>query len=168
MNLIVQVAISLFVVLSYDDQVAPSNVTFRSINISETCGANYVAPVDRQLSIPEEDPLNIHRPDTVKLNILTGIFLACMTVASLSVAVGVDSLKRYNTTRTGSGAGVSGIRMLVITAKQLTNKYQLLLLPITMFIGVEQAFIAVDFTAVISVHICIIHLELAIRHFHKS
>ncbi|XP_055536816.1 UNC93-like protein [Wyeomyia smithii] len=140
-----------FSVLSYGEEEAlPTNNNSSTrvlINISETCGANYVAPVDRRLSEPQEDPLNFHRPDAVKLNILTGIFLGCMALASLSVAIGVDSLKRYNTTRTGSGAGVSGIRMLIITAKQLTNKYQLLLLPITMFIGVEQAFIAVDFTA---------------------
>ncbi|XP_058834637.1 UNC93-like protein [Topomyia yanbarensis] len=134
-----------FSVLSYGDDEQPAHNITAMVNISETCGANYVAPVDRP---PQEDTSEIfHRPDAAKLNVLTGIFLACMAVASLSVAIGVDSMKRYNMNRTGSGAGVSGIRMLVITAKQLANKYQILLLPITMFIGVEQAFIAVDFTA---------------------
>lgn len=32
--------------------------------------------------------------------------------------------------------------------KQLGNPYQILILPITMFIGAEQAFIAADFNAV--------------------
>lgn len=49
--------------------------------------------------------------------------------------------------RKGSGSGLSGCRLLAVTLKQLSQKYQLLLLPITMFIGAEQAFIAVDFTA---------------------
>lgn len=32
--------------------------------------------------------------------------------------------------------------------KQLANPYQILILPITMFIGAEQAFLAADYTAV--------------------
>ncbi|XP_055630034.1 UNC93-like protein [Toxorhynchites rutilus septentrionalis] len=135
-----------FSVLSYGDGDTFHNATQNNINISETCGANYIAPVDRQQQ-QESSSVDFHKPDVAKLNILTGIFLACMAAASFSVAVGVDSLERYDKNRTGSGTGVSGIRMLIITAKQFTKKYQLLLLPITMFIGVEQAFIAVDFTA---------------------
>lgn len=50
--------------------------------------------------------------------------------------------------RKGSGYGLSGFALIAVTVRQLTQKYQLLLLPITMFIGAEQAFIAVDFTAV--------------------
>lgn len=50
--------------------------------------------------------------------------------------------------RKGSGSGLSGIRLLAVTMKQLMQKKQILLLPITMFIGAEQAFMAVDFTAV--------------------
>lgn len=154
--------------LSYGEDDNPQNVTAYPVNISETCGANYVAPVDRQLQ--NDSNANLHRPDAAKLNALTGIFLGCMAVASISVALGVDSLKRYNNTRTGSGSGVSGVRMLIITVKQLTNKYQLLLLPITMFIGVEQAFIAVDFTAVRSNSLSMLYrmrLASLAFHFHK-
>lgn len=50
--------------------------------------------------------------------------------------------------RKGAGSGLSGLRLLAVTIKQLLQKKQILLLPITMFIGAEQAFIAVDFTAV--------------------
>lgn len=55
---------------------------------------------------------------------------------------------RYEMGRKGSGTGLSGIKLLTVTLKQLAHRKQLLLLPITMFIGAEQAFIAVDFTAV--------------------
>ncbi|XP_055591536.1 UNC93-like protein [Uranotaenia lowii] len=133
--------------LSTGDDPSSSNVTVRLVNVSETCGANYAAPVDRLTQPVNETNTNFHQPDPARLNMLTGIFLGCMALASISVAVGVDSLQRYSFGRTGSGSGISGIRMLIITAKHLTNKYQLLLLPITMFIGLEQAFIAVDFTA---------------------
>ncbi|XP_050095389.1 UNC93-like protein [Anopheles aquasalis] len=113
------------------------------VNISATCGANYQAPVAGNGS---QGVIDLKRPEESQLNTLTGIFLACMVAASISVAIGVDSLKRYNMIRTGHANQVSGTRMLIITLQQLGNKYQLLLLPITAFIGVEQAFIAVDFT----------------------
>lgn len=50
--------------------------------------------------------------------------------------------------RKSSGSGLSGIRLLAVTVKQLLQWKQILLLPITMFIGAEQAFITVDFTSV--------------------
>lgn len=50
--------------------------------------------------------------------------------------------------RKGSGSGLSGLKLLAVTIKHLMQKKQIFLLPITMFIGAEQAFIAVDFTAV--------------------
>lgn len=50
--------------------------------------------------------------------------------------------------RRGAGNGVSGLKLLAVTLKLLKERYQLLLLPITMFIGAEEAFVAVDFTAV--------------------
>lgn len=39
------------------------------------------------------------------------------------------------------------MRLLMVTVRHLTKRYQLLLLPITMFIGAEQAFVNVEFTA---------------------
>lgn len=38
--------------------------------------------------------------------------------------------------------------MLAVTLKHLANPLQILILPITMFIGAEQAFITADFNAV--------------------
>lgn len=55
---------------------------------------------------------------------------------------------RYNKGRIGSGSGLSGFKLLAVTLKHLKNPYQILILPITMFIGAEQAFIAADFNAV--------------------
>lgn len=49
--------------------------------------------------------------------------------------------------REGSGSGLSGFKLLSVTLKHLTKKYQILLLPITMFVGADHAIINVDFTA---------------------
>lgn len=46
------------------------------------------------------------------------------------------------------GEGMSGLKLLTATLNMLKKKRQLLMLPITMFIGLEEAFLAVDFTKV--------------------
>lgn len=49
--------------------------------------------------------------------------------------------------RKGSGSDTSGVRLFMVTLRHLTKPYQLLLIPITMLIGAEQAFVNVEFTA---------------------
>lgn len=50
--------------------------------------------------------------------------------------------------RKGSGSNTVGTwRLFAVTLRHLTKRYQLLLVPITMFIGAAQAFVNVDFTA---------------------
>lgn len=51
-------------------------------------------------------------------------------------------------TREGSGTGLSGFKLLAITLKLLKERNQLLIIPITMFLGVDQAFLGADYTAV--------------------
>ncbi|XP_066997581.2 UNC93-like protein [Anabrus simplex] len=111
-------------------------------DLSDICGANFY-PQDK-----DSNNTNAIRPSDEKIYTVAGIYLACMVCACLIVAFGVDSLKRYNEeNRTGSGTGLTGIRLLAVTLELLKEKYQLLLLPITIFLGVEQAFIGADFTA---------------------
>ena len=50
--------------------------------------------------------------------------------------------------RKGANSELSGFKLLAVTIKHLLQVKQVLLLPITVFIGAEQAFMAVDFTAV--------------------
>ncbi|XP_050080573.1 UNC93-like protein [Anopheles maculipalpis] len=132
-----------FTVLSYGEADSLVNGTIESsVNISVTCGANYAAPIHQEA----QSAIDLKRPEPEQVNRLTGIFLACMVAASISVALGVDSLKRYNMVRKSPRNNVSGMNTLVITLRQLSHKYQLLLLPIVSFIGIEQAFITADFT----------------------
>ncbi|XP_076253185.1 UNC93-like protein isoform X2 [Rhynchophorus ferrugineus] len=117
------------------------NITTSVRNTGEICGANF-CPTTSLEAVPNFTP-----PSASKINTISGIYLACMILASLTVALFVDSVSRYDKGRKGSGSGLSGIRLLAVTLKQLANPYQILILPITMFIGAEQAFIAADFNS---------------------
>lgn len=48
--------------------------------------------------------------------------------------------------RNSGAAELTGIQLLSATFVQLKKPYQQLLIPITIYIGVEQAFISADFT----------------------
>lgn len=49
---------------------------------------------------------------------------------------------------TGGSDAITGFKLLTATVNMLKKRRQLLILPITMFIGLEEAFLAVDFTKV--------------------
>ena len=53
--------------------------------------------------------------------------------------------------KSNSNKGASGIQLLIVTIKLLRNWKVLFLLPLTIWMGVEQAFRGADFTAV-SIH----------------
>lgn len=133
-----------FLVLSHGEDQLP-NVTSQAAieRVAAYCGAEFCPNFDA--SSPHIPP----PPDRSKINLLSAIFFALMIVACLLVAFFVDPLKRYEMGRKGSGSELNGIRLLAVTLRQLMQIKQILLLPITMFIGAEQAFIAADFTSVI-------------------
>ncbi|XP_069691527.1 UNC93-like protein [Periplaneta americana] len=113
-----------------------------STNVSEICGTNFCPGNEAQ------ENSNMERPPDYQIYLVAGIYLACMVSACIIVALGVDSLKRYNEgVREGSGTGMSGFRLLAITLQLLKERNQLLILPITIFLGVEQAFVGADYTA---------------------
>lgn len=58
-------------------------------------------------------------------------------------------MRRYGEKqRRADSQGLTGIQLLSATAYQLKKPYQQLLIPITVWIGMEQAFIGADFTQV--------------------
>ncbi|KAG7211087.1 hypothetical protein KM043_016448 [Ampulex compressa] len=126
-------------VLSYGVDSVATNVTLNSTVVAEVCGANFC-------KAGEENP-NLDPPPKEGIHLISGIYLGCMVLASLIVAFGVDSLSRYDRSRAGSAAGLSGCKLLAVTLKLLKEKCQLLILPITMFIGAEQAFLFADYNA---------------------
>lgn len=57
-------------------------------------------------------------------------------------------LFRYGEKERKEDTGMSGTKLFAATLYQLKNKYQILLIPLTIWIGMEQAFIGADFTEV--------------------
>jgi len=55
-------------------------------------------------------------------------------------------IRSYGVKRGDTGDGMSGLKLLTVTINLLRKRRQILMLPITMFIGLEEAFLAVDFT----------------------
>lgn len=111
--------------------------------VASFCGAAYCPSSENGAAANLTSP-----PDHEKIKTLSGIFLALMISACIIVALFVDPMKRYEIGRKGSGSDIPGFKLMAVTLKQLLNLKQVLLLPITMFIGAEQAFIAADFTSV--------------------
>ncbi|KAF9423895.1 hypothetical protein HW555_000953 [Spodoptera exigua] len=103
------------------------------------CGANFLPSADAGEALPTQPP--------EKIQMISGIYLACMAGAALIVAIGVDSMKRYDSGRSGSGSGLSGMALLAVTLKLMAEPTQLLLVIINIFIGLQQAFFGADFTA---------------------
>lgn len=116
------------------------NNTPEFIDYGATCGANFCS------GSAEHVNANLEPPSEAKIQLIAGVFLACMVSAIVLVASTVDPLTRYAAGRKPTGAGISGVRLLAVTLRQLRHKYQLLLLPVIGFIGAEQAFMAADFT----------------------
>lgn len=90
---------------------------------------------------------NLERPPESEIYEISSIYLTCVIVAVIIVALFVDPLSRYGEKqRRADSQEISGIQLLSATAYQLKKLYQQLLIPITVWIGMEQAFIGADFT----------------------
>lgn len=129
-------------VLSVGNDKTSGNVTLNSTLVAEICGSNFCG----ESSSTSENP-NLEQPPIERIHLISGIYLALMILASLVIAFGVDSLARYDRGRTGSATGLTGLKLLAVTLKLLKEKSQLLILPIIVFIGAEQAFLFADYNA---------------------
>ncbi|CAG9764674.1 unnamed protein product [Ceutorhynchus assimilis] len=104
------------------------------------CGANFCASISNS-----EESTGVASSELYEI---MSIYLACIILAVLLIVMLVDPLSRYGEKqRRNSGAAeLSGIQLLSATFIQLKKPYQQLLIPMTIYIGVEQAFISADFT----------------------
>nr|XP_026499824.1 UNC93-like protein [Vanessa tameamea]XP_026499825.1 UNC93-like protein [Vanessa tameamea]XP_026499827.1 UNC93-like protein [Vanessa tameamea] len=129
--------ISSLVISSGDNLAAVTAVN--ATMIPKLCGANFLPSADAGEALQQQPP--------EKIQMIAGIYLACMAGAALIVAVGVDSMKRYKTDRNETGSGLTGVALLVVTLKLLVEPNQLMLVIINVFVGMQQAFFGADFTA---------------------
>lgn len=122
-------------------------------NFSESqldlCGANFCV---REV----HENANLQRPPDNEIFEISMIYLSCIVAAVAIIAIFMDPLSRYGERRRGSISAqeIGGIQLLSATFRQLKKPNQQLLIPLTVFIGMEQAFIGADFTQVrkISTH----------------
>ncbi|GLV33909.1 uncharacterized protein CBL_11207 [Carabus blaptoides fortunei] len=106
----------------------------------ESCGANF-----KVTNTNSND--NLARPDDAEIFTISAIYLACIVVAVIMIALLVDPLSRYGEKqKRRDSVQLTGIQLLSATMYQLKKPYQQLLIPITIWIGMEQAFIGADFT----------------------
>lgn len=107
----------------------------------ELCGANFCV-------IGSGSHGNLERPPDQEIFEISMIYLSCIVAAVIIIAVFLDPLSRYGEKRKGSISAVEigGIELLSATFRQMKKPNQQLLIPITVWIGMEQAFIGADFT----------------------
>jgi len=116
------------------------------------CGINYcpapaavVNGTDEGQEIEDEDNFSA---SNYQLFILAGAYLACSIMAAVVVALFVDPLSKYGETeRENEKEKRSGVQLLVATFKHMGKPYQLFIIPLTFWSGVEQGFFGADFTA---------------------
>ncbi|XP_075168084.1 UNC93-like protein [Haematobia irritans] len=124
-----------------EEEGTTTNATDATSLVGELCGARFCPNVKAEVNP------NLIPPEPSKIQLLNSIFLACMMAAVALIIFGVDSLQRYGDKRgQTSGKELSGCKLLMSTVNMLKKRRLLLMLPITMFIGLEEAFLAVDFT----------------------
>ncbi|CAH1179496.1 unnamed protein product [Phaedon cochleariae] len=107
------------------------------------CGANFCVSTINSNG-------NLDRPADKEIYEISIIYLGCIVAAVILIALVVDPLSRYGekqgSGRRNSQVELTPIQLLSATAYQLKKPYQQLLIPITVWIGMEQAFIGADFT----------------------
>ncbi|XP_076033862.1 UNC93-like protein isoform X2 [Oratosquilla oratoria] len=108
------------------------------------CGANFCQ--DQDLGNVTLD--NLDPPPASKIYTMASIYLFFALLSSALIALLVDPLDKYGENdRVGSSTGKSGWELLVATFNHMRHPYQILIIPLTIWSGVEQAFIGADFTA---------------------
>lgn len=116
------------------------NESFSEASLS-LCGANFCV-------VASADNANLERPPDSEIFEISSIYLACIVCAVIFIALFLDPLTRYGEKRKGSESAkeLTGVALLSATLNQCKKPNQQLLIPITVWIGMEQAFIGADFT----------------------
>lgn len=119
-------------------KTAAPNETVPSDIVSAHCGVEYCPQSSKNYT-----NTNLEPPEDRQVMILMGIYFACAVAAAGLVAIVVDPLaideKRNKTEKLS-------LSEFLATAKHLQKPEQLLLIPLTIYSGIEQAFIAGDYT----------------------
>ncbi|XP_014661790.1 PREDICTED: protein unc-93 homolog A-like [Priapulus caudatus] len=121
-------------------QTSAPNETVPADIVEAYCGAAYCAANSASANITN---VNLAPPPRSRVMLLMGIYFACAVAAAALVAAIVDQLR---SDEQRDVLAMPTLRELLATARHLSRPDQLLLIPLTFYSGVEQAFIAADFT----------------------
>ncbi|CAG0879668.1 unnamed protein product [Cyprideis torosa] len=108
------------------------------------CGINFCG-----MSTNTSNNSNLEPPADSKIYTLSSIYLICALSSAVIIAFFVDPLTRYGEADRNGPEGkepLSGYRLLIATFLHLRNPYQLLILPLTLWSGVEQGYFSAEFT----------------------
>lgn len=114
------------------------NATSSNFSIG-SCGVNFVTAEEIV------DNTNLQPPDISKIYKLMGIYTACAFLAVLGVLTLLDPLAAQ--TQPDEKQRTS-LRLLLETLRHLRKPYQLAIVPLTIYSGLEQGFLVADFTQV--------------------
>lgn len=96
---------------------------------------------------PGSEEAKIKKPQLTTVYILCGIYVGFALVAAGLIFTLLNTYKQIG--MTPSSKQMSPFQLLVNTLKHIKNKNQLLIIPLTLWSGFEQAFIGADFTKVL-------------------
>ena len=121
-----------------------------------TCGAAFcpnfgenIGNMSQTDDAVDDDVVNENfKTDLTKIYIMAGVYLACSLTAGFLLASLLDPLGEKESSR----GELPGLKLLTATLRHLRKRKQLLLVPLTLWSGIEQGFFGADFTAVGDFH----------------
>ena len=115
---------------------------------SQQCGAWYDPNFNSSIT-------NNFQVERKTVDTLSSIYLATSILGAALVALALDPLEKISDESDNGDSNTNSLYLLMATCKQMTNPYQIYIIPLTMWSGFEQAFFGADFTAVIIILISI-------------
>ncbi|OXA46753.1 UNC93-like protein [Folsomia candida] len=110
---------------------------------STMCGVKF-CPDTEFCEDPKDDD---DKENNTTLYILASIYLACSLAAVVVIVLLLDPLIRYGEReRQGAASTLTGKSLFIATFRHMRKPYQIMLIPITIWSGMEQGFFGAEFT----------------------
>ena len=129
-----------------------------SQSTNNQCGVNFCQPASAMAKEDSNNTVtsvsvdeNFKTTDT-QIYVLAGIYLGCSLLGPILIAVFVDPISRLvditdDVKDAGEDSKANCCELLVATGRQMRKWKQMLLIPLTVWSGLEQGFFGADFTA---------------------
>lgn len=111
-----------------------SNVSANASSELLHCGADYCPASGETESNP-----NLVRPDEEKIRTIMFIYMGCIVLAALIILIGVDQHERYEQKSVWS--------QVTATLRLHLDRRMLLILPISLWLGIDYAFVEAEYSA---------------------